>query len=239
MNGLQVFKYNDIDLRTVEKEDGLWWVLADVCRVLDLGSPHKVAERLDTDERGRNQIPTPGGNQEMTIINEPGLYNVILRSDKPEAKDFKRWVTHEVLPSIRKHGGYVVNMTAYQQMMAQTRAENARIRKAQILTRLADKYEGTTYQQVLNAHATKELTGEYLLPLPKLEAKTYSASEIGGILGISGHMVGILTNRHGLKTDQYGAWFNDKAKSSTKEVQSFRYYETVIPVLRALMEKIA
>lgn len=86
MNGLQVFKYNDIDLRTVEKEDGLWWVLADVCRVLDLGSPHKVAERLDTDERGRNQIPTPGGNQEMTIINEPGLYNVILRSDKPEAK---------------------------------------------------------------------------------------------------------------------------------------------------------
>lgn len=129
-------------------------------------------------------------------------------------------------------------MTAYQQMMAQTRAENARIRKAQILTRLADKYEGTTYQQVLNAHATKELTGEYLLPLPKLEAKTYSASEIGGILGISGHMVGILTNRHGLKTDQYGAWFNDKAKSSTKEVQSFRYYETVIPVLRALMEKI-
>lgn len=111
MNELQIFNYNDNQIRTVEKEDGLWWVLADVCEVLELTSPHKIADRLDDDEKGRNQIPTPGGIQEMTIVNESGLYNVILRSDKAEAKKFKRWVTHEVLPNIRKHGAYMTPET--------------------------------------------------------------------------------------------------------------------------------
>ncbi|MCI8704994.1 MAG: phage repressor protein/antirepressor Ant, partial [Anaerotignum sp.] len=83
----------------------------DVCEILGLGSPHKVFERLDEDEKGRNLIPTLGGGQEMTVINESGLYNVILRSDKPEAKPFRRWVTSEVLPSIRRHGAYMTPET--------------------------------------------------------------------------------------------------------------------------------
>ena len=84
-----------------------WVVLKDVCNVLGLGSAHKVADRLDEDER--NQIPLTdslGREQETTIVSESGLYNVILRSDKPEAKPFRKWVTSEVLPSIRKTGGY-------------------------------------------------------------------------------------------------------------------------------------
>ena len=108
MNELKIFTYGGAELRTIQQADGLWWVLRDVCRVLGLDSPHKVAARLDDDEKGRNLIPTLGGPQEMTIINEPGLYAVILRSDKPEAKAFKRWVTHDVLPSIRKTGAYGV-----------------------------------------------------------------------------------------------------------------------------------
>ena len=86
-------------------------MLKDVCEILGLGSPHKVFERLDEDEKGRNLIPTLGGGQEMTVINESGLYNVILRSDKPEAKPFRRWVTSEVLPSIRRHGAYMTPET--------------------------------------------------------------------------------------------------------------------------------
>ena len=107
MNGLQVFSYEGNEVRTVQKGDGTWWVLKDVCDILELTSPHKVAERLDDDEKGRSLIPTLGGNQELTVVSESGLYNVILRSDKPEAKKFKRWVTHEVLPTIRRHGAYV------------------------------------------------------------------------------------------------------------------------------------
>jgi len=111
MNGLQIFTCNGNEVRTVQKDGEPWWVLKDVCEILGLGSPHKVFERLDEDEKGRNLIPTLGGEQEMTVINESGLYNVILRSDKPEAKPFRKWITSEVLPSIRRHGAYMTPET--------------------------------------------------------------------------------------------------------------------------------
>ena len=102
-SSLQIFNYNNNEVRTVLIDGEPWWVLKDVCDVLELTSPNKVAGRLDDDEKGRSSIPTLGGSQELTIINESGLYNVIIRSDKPEARNFRRWITHEVLPSIRKH----------------------------------------------------------------------------------------------------------------------------------------
>ncbi len=106
MNELKTFIYNDARVRTIEINGEPWFVLKDVCDVLRLGSPHKIADRLDDDEKGRTLIPTLGGTQEVNIINESGLYSVILRSDKPEAKPFRKWVTSEVLPSIRKSGSY-------------------------------------------------------------------------------------------------------------------------------------
>ena len=106
-NELQIFKYNDVDVRTVMRDGNPWWVLKEVCDILEIGNSRMVADRLDDDEKGVSLIDTPGGKQEMTVINEPGIYNVIFRSDKPEAKNFKRWITHEVLPAIRKTGAYV------------------------------------------------------------------------------------------------------------------------------------
>jgi len=88
-----------------------WFVAADVCAALDLPDTHKAIARLDDDEKGRNSIPTPGGQQDMSVVNESGLYNLVLGSRKPEAKRFKRWVTHEVLPSIRKTGSYASAMS--------------------------------------------------------------------------------------------------------------------------------
>ena len=111
MNELQIFDYNGTPLRTVEKDGELWWVLKDVCEVIGIAKHTNVAARLEDDEKGACVMGTPSGQQSMIIINEPGLYNVILRSDKPEAKDFKRWVTHEVLPSIRRHGSYALAPT--------------------------------------------------------------------------------------------------------------------------------
>jgi prophage antirepressor-like protein len=99
--------YKGVSLRTVEINGELWWVLKDVCNILDIKNSGDVASRLDDDEKGVGLIDTLGGKQNMVIINEFGLNSVILLSAKPEAKQFKRWVTHEVLPSIRKHGGYL------------------------------------------------------------------------------------------------------------------------------------
>lgn len=102
------FAFDTTTVRVVLIQGEPWFVAADVCSALDLPETHKAVARLDDDEKGRNSIPTPGGAQDMTVINEPGLYNLVLGSRKPEAKRFKRWVTHEVLPALRKHGAYVM-----------------------------------------------------------------------------------------------------------------------------------
>ena len=108
MNKVTIFKYEESKLvRTLNLNGEPWFVLRDVCEVLGLGNSRMVADRLDEDEKGVSQIDTLGGVQNATIISESGLYNVILRSDKPEAKPFRKWVTAVVLPSIRKNGGYI------------------------------------------------------------------------------------------------------------------------------------
>lgn len=106
MKNLISLEYHGKPVRCIQKEGAPWWVLSDVCKVLSVKNSRDVSNRLDPDEKGVDQIYTPGGNQKVTVINESGLYNVLLRSDKPEAKPFKRWVTHEVLPQIRQTGRY-------------------------------------------------------------------------------------------------------------------------------------
>jgi len=106
MNALQAFSYEGQDVRTIQINGAPWWVLRDVCNVLGISNSRDVVARLDDDEKGVDTIVTLGGKQEMTVINESGLYSVILLSRKPEAKKFKRWITHEVLPSIRRVGVY-------------------------------------------------------------------------------------------------------------------------------------
>lgn len=109
MNKVTIFKYEESKLvRTMNVSGEPWFVLKDVCDVLGLSTPARVAERLDSDEVSQaHLIDSMGRSQEMTIISESSLYNVILRSDKPEAKPFRKWVTSVVLPSIRKNGGYI------------------------------------------------------------------------------------------------------------------------------------
>lgn len=99
--------YKNSPVRIVEKDGEPWFVAKDVCDILALGNPRSSIALLDEDERGVHSMDTPSGKQEMGIISEAGLYSLILRSRKPEAKAFKRWVTHEVLPSIRKTGAYL------------------------------------------------------------------------------------------------------------------------------------
>lgn len=107
MNQIVAFDFESHDVRVVIGQDGEpRFVAADLLSTLNLD--RKALERLDDDEKGVSSIHTPGGQQEMTVVNESGLFNLVLGSRKPEAKRFKRWVTHEVLPSIRKTGSYAV-----------------------------------------------------------------------------------------------------------------------------------
>lgn len=104
---IKSFDYNGQEVRTVEMNGQPWFVAADVCNVLDISNSRDAVARLDEDEKGVALTDTPGGKQKTTIVSESGLYSLILGSRKPEAKQFKRWITHEVIPSIRKTGGYI------------------------------------------------------------------------------------------------------------------------------------
>lgn len=108
---LQIFNFNDQQVRTVQLNNQPYWVLKDVCDVLELSNPTVVANRLEDDEVTKFNLGGLSG--ETNIITESGLYAVILRSDKPNAKEFRKWVTSEVLPAIRKNGAYLTDEKAY------------------------------------------------------------------------------------------------------------------------------
>lgn len=108
-NEIQQFDFKGAVLRTLTDENGEpWFVAKDVCEILEISNPSDALKRLDDDERSRFNLGRQG---ETNIVNEAGLYSLVLGSRKPEAHEFKRWVTHEVLPSIRKHGAYMTQQT--------------------------------------------------------------------------------------------------------------------------------
>lgn len=111
MNELQIFNNNEFgEVRTLTKDGEIWFVAKDVCDALGIGNSRKAVSSLDDDEKNTVTISDgTSGNPNMTVINEPGLYSLVLRSRKPEAKKFKRWITHDVIPSIRQKGFYATN----------------------------------------------------------------------------------------------------------------------------------
>ncbi|VIG02595.1 prophage antirepressor [Clostridioides difficile] len=193
----------------------------------------KLTNSIVTDSHIR-KLHNTGEN----FLTESGVYKLIFKSKKEEAEKFQDWVTDEVLPSIRKTGTYntkTKDESEIKYMNAQARLKNARTREAKIYLELADKVSQAgipEFAQVMYSKTTELLSGEVLIPLPKIEKKTYSATEISKILGVSANKVGSLANAYNLKTDEYGIKVWDKAKYSNKQVTTFRYYENVIPIIK-------
>lgn len=146
-NEVQVWNYEGAEVRTVQIDGEPWFVLADICRELEISHVKDTATRIDEDDLGQTEvIDRMGRSQKAWIINESGLYAVILRSDKPQAKPFRKWVTSVVLPSIRKTGSYSVqqpnafeNLSPQLQVLIQmeTRQKQIEARQAEQATALA------------------------------------------------------------------------------------------------------
>ncbi|WP_312906957.1 phage antirepressor [Tissierella praeacuta] len=112
MEKLKVFENSNFGkIRVLEIDGEPWFIAIDIAKVLDYRTAYDMTRILDEDEKGTQIVRTPGGNQNVIVIDESGLYSSILRSRKPEAKQFKKWVTSEVLPSIRKYGAYLTEQT--------------------------------------------------------------------------------------------------------------------------------
>jgi len=135
MSAVDIFQYSGQQVRTVMVDGEPWFVAADVARILELGNPRTSMALLDADEKGVHTVDTLGGPQTVATINEPGLYSFIIRSRKPEAKAFKRWVTHEVLPQIRRTGEF--RQTEVEHALPTTYADALRELAAQVEAREA------------------------------------------------------------------------------------------------------
>ena len=225
MNEVTNWTFGETEVRTIEKDGEPWWVLKDVCSVLEIKNHKEVPDRLEPDEVGRFDVPHPQNPEktlEMVFINESGLYSVILRSDKPQAKTFRKWVTGEVLPTIRKHGAYMTPNVLEQTiqnpdfmigLVTELKAEQERRRAAELTVSVQSQQiaelqpKASYYDVVLNC---KDLL---------------SVSEIAKDYGKSAKWLNAKLHELGVQFRQGGIWllyqkYAEKGYTSTK-TQSF------------------
>lgn len=134
--------------------------------------------------------------------------------------------------------GAVKPLTASQEKRYAVMERNAKIREAALWAKLAADSKGT-YKEVCKAYAANTLAEKEIMALPKAESRTYTATEVGEMLGVSAHKIGKIANAHNLKTDEYGGWYHDKAKNCAKEIDVFRYNDYGIEKIRTFLPDVA
>ena len=230
MNDLQVFTNERLGkIRAVKIKGEAYFVGKDVADALGYTNSRKaLADHVDDEDKGVTKCDTLGGKQTFTVINESGVYSLIFGSKLEQAKEFKHWVTSDVLPSIRKTGGYNSQQSdEYKEKRLEMMMINA---KARLMKEQNRRMELIMKYPNLN-------TDGYTEDLPPIIEKVYTASEAGELLGVSANKIGRIATKHGIKTEEYGEWFKDKAKFADKEVPSFRYSQKGIDKLKELLEK--
>ena len=174
MGNIEIFKNEEFgEIRTFVIDEDIFFVATDVCKAL--GIDRTATRRLDDDEKGVHSVHTPGGVQDLTVINEYGLYTLILGSRKSSAKSFKRWITHEVIPSIRKTGSYIMKKeepTEVDKNNAMAALLNARVAIADRFIDLSKNgVMPKEFKSVLEIYAANTLAGETILALPPVDRK--------------------------------------------------------------------
>lgn len=216
MNEIKIFTNENFgEVGAVELEGNTWFIARDVCRALELDNSRQALSRLDEDEKN-TVILNDGnrGNPNMAIINESGLYSLVLSSRKPEAKAFKRWITHEVLPSIRKHGMYAMDELLDNPdiaIEALTRLKEEREKRKEI------EFENKVQAQQIAELQPKATYYDLVLQNPDL----ISTSLIAKDYGLSGKALNKILHELGIQFNQGGvlllyAKYQDKGYTSTK-----------------------
>ena len=236
MRALQIFENVEFGkIRMVVLDGEPWFVGKDVAAALGYSNASKALnDHVDEEDKLNNVSLSSLGQRGGWLVNESGVYSLVFSSKLPTAKAFKRWVTSEVLPSIRKTGGYH-KPDAAQAKRADAMDRDSRTRAAKLLLKIAERVEIPEYKAVCQAKAAEMVAGEMVIPLPVVDRRTYSAKEIGARLGISANRVGKLANLYRLKTPTYGKLFYSKSEYSPKQVETWRYYAEVVPALRNIL----
>lgn len=216
-NEIQRFDFKGAALRTLTDGAGEpWFVAKDVCDILEISNPSDALKRLDDDERSRFNLGRQG---ETNIVNEAGLYVLVLGSRKPEAHEFKRWVTHEVLPSIRKHGAYMTQQTLDKaltspdfliQLATKLKEEQEKVKELEPKAQALDDFTNVE-DRLLVRDAAKVLSNAGT-PIKEKQLREWMADhnwifKSGGSWRATaehctaGHLVMVMSQKHGVKDD--------------------------------------
>lgn len=241
MNEIMVFDHERFGrIRGIEIDGESWLVGKDVAERLGYKNPNEaLADHVETEDKLYSKSLSSLGQRGGWLINESGLYSLVLSSKLPEAKAFRHWVTHDVLPTLHKAGEYKLKRNPVddetRKKLADAKVRNAQSRQAALWIKMAElSGSSEVHKQICAAYASKALEGEMVLPLPAAE-KTYTAHEVGDRYGVSANRIGKLANRHGLKTAEYGMLVMDKAKGCSKDVESWRYNERGVQAIGELL----
>lgn len=252
---LQIFNTPEFgEVRTTVIDGEPWFVGKDIAAALGYGAgkslANAVANHVDDEDKGVTEMMTPGGKQMMTVINESGVYSLVFGSKLPSAKAFKHWITHDVIPAIRKHGGYSMKQKAQaeqdktREMRAEAMLRNSISKQAKMMLEIAKASHIKAYREVMMAKAGNILAGEDILPMPQSGRERHSlgwfceqigkpktwANQLGKILKIKG-----ITKCPG----ETGEFVEDHAKGNhQKQVQNFEWYvDYLLPIVQRGAEK--
>lgn len=241
---IQVFANSEFGkIRTLEVDGKVRFVASDVAKALGYAKPaNAVAQHCKYTLKQGIPHPQGKGTLEVNTIPEGDVYRLVTHSELPAAEKFESWIFDDVLPTIRRTGSYThrkegMTKDELQAMRIQTMAENSRNRRAKLWMQLAVTTDIPEFRQIASAYAANTLAGKTVVELPEVKERTLSATDVGNILGVSANKVGKLANKYNLKTEEYGKWVADKSRYSTKQVETFRYYEHSIEKFKEAMEK--
>lgn len=233
------FNYNGVQLVVQQDENGdPLFEVNSLCELLQYSNSRDALSRhVSTEDVVKRDTLTAGGKQKKNFVKERGMWKLLMKSNAPNAEPVQDWIAGEVLPSIRKTGGYTAPVAKQASELAPLRTQRA----ISLAIDNGDKIKsrlpllGDAAMQSIYAGLVNTAAGSAILPLARLEEKHKSATEVGAIFGVNRNTIGRLANQHNLKTAEYGHWELGNAEHNTSQRETFVYNAKAVEKFRSLL----